>query len=792
MNVTIKFLASFIAYSLLFIFSRAQRTSNNDNTIELGSTIVAGTNSSWKSPSGDFAFGFYPLVSTHYLVGIWFDKIPQKTLVWSANRDDPARIGSTINFTVAGQFLLQHANKTSVLIYNGTNATSAVMQDNGNFILTNSLSKIIWQSFDSPTDTILPGQTLNMGQMLFSNANGTQDYSTGQYKLLVQKSDGNIVISAFRFADPGYWFTLISTSYTSVRLIFNNITAFLYAVNGTQNIVNMTTKVPSPVENYYHRATINDQGNFQQLIYLKESGKNWTVIWQAITQPCTVNAICGVNGFCTSPDNSTVNCSCLPGYTSLDPNFPSKGCYPSVAVDFCAANANSSPSNFTVVKIQDADMPNNMFVNLQTIYPSDLDNCSKEVMNDCFCMAAVLIDSVCNKQRTPFLNARISIPQTSNRVILVKVAQVPQEDKNHSSSLIVLLVALSLSSLLAIVFATIAIYYHPTFSYLVKKETLPKPKPVDINLKAFSFLELREATNGFRNELGRGGFGTVYSGVLNLEGEQIEVAVKQLENIEGKGDKEFVNEVQVIAMTHHKNLVRLLGFCNKENHRLLVYEMMRNGTLSSFILKEEDKDKPSWELRAKIVLEIARGLMYLHEECDPQIIHCDIKPQNVLLDSNYTAKIADFGMAKLLMKDRTRTSTNVRGTMGYVAPEWLKNAPITAKVDVYSFGVMLLEILFCRRHIELHQIEDGTEGGDDVILIDWILYWTREGRLRDIVSHDDVEVVNDFNRFERMTMVGLWCLCPNPTIRPSITKVLQMLEGDSEVGVPPLFDGQTW
>jgi primary-amine oxidase len=105
---------------------------------------------------------------------------------------------------------------------------------------------------------------------------------------------------------------------------------------------------------------------------------------------------------------------------------------------------------------------------------------------------------------------------------------------------------------------------------------------------------------------------------------------------------------------------------------------------------------------------------------------------------------------------------------------------------------MLLEILFCRRHIELHQIEDGTEGGDDMILIDWVLYWTKEGRLKDIVSHDDDEVFNDFNTFERMTMVGLWCLCPNPTIRPSITKVLQMLEGDSEVGVPSLFDGETW
>lgn len=158
-------------------------------------------------------------------------------MVWSANRDDPARIGSTVNFTVKGQILLQHANKTLVIIYNGTNATSAMMQHNGNFVLLNSLSKIIWQSFDSPTDTILPGQILNMGHMLFSNANGTEDYSTGQYKLEVQKSDGNIVISAFRYSDPGYWYTS-TTSNTSVRLLYlqQHNSFYLYCQWHTQHI----------------------------------------------------------------------------------------------------------------------------------------------------------------------------------------------------------------------------------------------------------------------------------------------------------------------------------------------------------------------------------------------------------------------------------------------------------------------------------------------------------------------------------------------------------------------------
>ncbi|KAK7280137.1 hypothetical protein RJT34_25199 [Clitoria ternatea] len=674
--VTTKLVVPFVTLSLLSLCSKAQ--TNTNSSIQLGSSLVAGTNSSWRSPSGDFAFGFYPLVSGHYLVGIWFNKIPQKTLVWSANRDDPAQIGSTINLTLSGQFVLQYAKKALFQIYNGTNAASAVMHDNGNFILMNSLSNTIWQSFDSPTDTILPGQTLHMGQALYSNANRSLDYSTGKYKL----EEGTI-------------------DNTSVRLVFDNMTSVLYIVN---------------------------------------------VIWEAITQPCTVNAVCGVYGFCTSPDNTTVNCECLPGYTPLDPSVPSKGCYHSVAIDFCAANY--SASDFTVQEIQDADIPNNIFTDLQQIDSSDLESCKKEVMNDCFCMAGVLIDSVCYKKRTPFATARRSIPATSNRMALIK---------------------LPACTLLAIVFATIAIYYHPRLGHLMKKEPPPTPKPVDINLKAFSYQELREATNGFKNMLGHGAFGSVYSGVLTLEGEQIEVSVKQPEQVEEKGEKEFVNEVQIIGMTHHKNLVRLLGFCNEqnhrllvyENHRLLVYELMRNGTLSNFLFKEGDK--PSWGERVKFALEIARGLLYLHEECDPLIIHRDIKPQNVLLDSNYTAKIADFGLAKLLMKDRTRTNTTVRGTMGYLAPEWLKNAPVTAKVDVYSDG-----------------------GGDDMILIDWVLYWAKEGNLRAIVSHHDVEVVNDFKRLERMAMVGLWCLSPNPSLRPSIVKVMQMLEGNTEVGVPPL------
>ncbi|KAL0010026.1 hypothetical protein SO802_005134 [Lithocarpus litseifolius] len=167
----------------------------------------------------------------------------------------------------------------------------------------------------------------------------------------------------------------------------------------------------------------------------------------------------------------------------------------------------------------------------------------------------------------------------------------------------------------------------------------------------------------------------------------------------------------MIVQTHHKNLVRLLGFCDEGLHRLLVYEFLSNGTLASLLLGDL---KPSWNLRIQIVVGIARGLLYLHEECSTQIIHCDIKPQNILPNDYYSARISDFGLAKCLIMDQSKTLTNIRGTKGHVAPEWFRNLPITAKVEVYSFGVMLQEIICGRINVDME-----STGEEKAILTDW-------------------------------------------------------------------------
>ncbi|CDP14444.1 unnamed protein product [Coffea canephora] len=305
----------------------------------------------------------------------------------------------------------------------------------------------------------------------------------------------------------------------------------------------------------------------------------------------------------------------------------------------------------------------------------------------------------------------------------------------------------------------------------------PSKNGVEINLHCFSYKKLAEATNGFREELGRGSFGIVYKGEIKVGSIKDTVAVKKLDRVAQDAEKEFLAEVNTIGQTNHKHLVRLLGFCYEKQHRLLVYEYMGNGTLASLLF---GKTIPSWKLRTQIATGIARGLVYLHDECSSQMIHCDIKPQNILLDDYYNARISDFGLAKLLQINQSRTLTNIRGTRGYVAPEWFRNTQITSKVDVYSFGVLLLEIICCRRHVE--DVDTG-EGGN-AILTDWVWDCFQEGRL-DALVENDFEVLEDTMKLEKYVKIGIWCIQEDPSLRPTMRKVSHMLEGIVEVMIPP-------
>ncbi|KAH9717748.1 non-specific serine/threonine protein kinase [Citrus sinensis] len=239
-----------------------------------------------------------------------------------------------------------------------------------------------------------------------------------------------------------------------------------------------------------------------------------------------------------------------------------------------------------------------------------------------------------------------------------------------------------------------------------------------------------------------------------------------------EGEREFKTEMNAIGRTHHRNPVRLLGYSFDVSNKILVYDYMSNGSLVDVLFTPEKQ--PNWVERMGIARDIARGIRYLHDECEAQIIHCDIKPQNILMDKKRCAKISDFGLAKLMKPDQTRTFTGIRGTRAYVAAEWHRNLPITVKAGVYSFEVVLLEIICLRRCLDQNLLEDRA------ILAEWIYQCFENGNLSQLVEDEEV----DQKQLQRMIKVGLRCILDEPSLRQSMKKVLLMLEGTVEIPIP--------
>ncbi|KAL7111458.1 hypothetical protein ACP275_05G089200 [Erythranthe tilingii] len=288
-------------------------------------------------------------------------------------------------------------------------------------------------------------------------------------------------------------------------------------------------------------------------------------------------------------------------------------------------------------------------------------------------------------------------------------------------------------------------------------------------------------THQFRDKLGEGSYGIVYKGKLNNE---INVAVKVLNNSKGNGE-EFVNEVSTIGRIHHVNVVRLVGFCADGFRRALVYEFLPNGSLEKSIFQEgSNRVSLDWEKLKDIALGVAKGIEYLHEGCDQQILHFDIKPQNVLLDHNFNPKICDFGLAKLCSKEQSAvTMTAARGTMGYIAPEVLSRTfgRVSYKSDVYSFGMLLLEIVEGTKNVDTNADNTSKE-----YFPQWIYNHISVGD-NHFWAQVDEEGDDDGNDIARkLSIVGLWCIQWCPTDRPSMKVVVQMLEGEcDDLTMPP-------
>ncbi|CAL0303723.1 unnamed protein product [Lupinus luteus] len=303
-------------------------------------------------------------------------------------------------------------------------------------------------------------------------------------------------------------------------------------------------------------------------------------------------------------------------------------------------------------------------------------------------------------------------------------------------------------------------------------------KGLDNNSGLFTLRQIKAATNNFDRtfKIGEGGFGPVYKGVLS-DGRI--VAVKQLSAKSRQGNREFINEIGLISALQHPCLVKLYGFCMEEDQLLLIYEYMENNSLArALFVRNDDPDKSplrlDWETRQRICVGIAKGLAYLHEESRLKIVHRDIKATNVLLDKDLNPKISDFGLAKLNEEDNTHISTRIAGTYGYMAPEYAMHGYLTDKVDVYSFGIVALEIVSGMSNT----INQLTE--ECFSLLDWVHVLKEKGNLMELV---DKRLGGEFNKEEAMLMIKVSLLCTNfsPMLRPAMSSVVNMLEGRSVV-----------
>ena len=485
--------------------------------------------------------------------------------------------------------------------------------------------------------------------------------------------------------------------------------------------------------------------------------------------PCGTPEACQPYFVCSGPSGDT-KCQC--------PSALSSGACKTGITSPCSQGKDS-------VDLVDAGTGLNYFA-LGYVSPSsktDLSGCEASCLSNCSCMAMFYDNSTRNCFQFDQIGSFQNSKQQSGLVAFVKMSSnendVGDGGGKKGFPYVVIIAVSTVLVIFGLLFAS--------FRYYKKKKKRPESpdgtSDEDNFLESltgmptrFTYNDLRTATNNFAVKLGQGGFGSVYRGTLP-DGTQL--AVKKLEGI-GQGKKEFRAEVGIIGSIHHFHLVRLKGFCAEGSYRLLAYEYMANGSLEKWIFKR-NREEPllDWGTRFNIAVGTAKGLAYLHEDCDAKIVHCDIKPENVLLDDNFLAKVSDFGLAKLMTREQSHVFTTLRGTRGYLAPEWITNYAISEKSDVYSYGMLLLEIIGGRKNF------DPEASSEKSYLPSYAFKMLDEGKLRDILD-SQLTIEEEYERVYTAIKVALWCIQEDMHLRPSMTKVVQMLEGLSPVPKPPM------
>ncbi|XP_065859649.1 G-type lectin S-receptor-like serine/threonine-protein kinase SD2-2 [Euphorbia lathyris] len=799
------FISIFLSFLLLVItpksnaFSISELETNLNSTIPISSnfaftrqnqlilesrTVILTGNFTISSENRTFQMGFFsPNGGSKWYLGVWYSSTPTPTYVWVANREKPVtNLGSSaVEITDSGKLAIMasESESPSSVIWESTNtdkATEFRFLDSGNLVLLSSSGSLLWQSFDYPTDTWLPGMNITKYQSLTSWRSSV-DPSPGFYSLRLNPREYNEFELVYN-SSIGYWRTgnWTGTTFAGVpemgmKYIYNFHFNDPYtpAASFWYTVVPLDTSLKPPLTRFH----VDSDGQLKQFTWAAQVG-SWNMFWSQPEDPCKVHRLCGDLGVCKS-NNDETNCFCLSGFKPISDSDWELGDY-SAGCGRVDRNSCGKTDGFMVIGAVEYEGAGTMS------FQGNRRVCQRSCLGNCSCIGLFHDDktNLCKNLYGSLFNLRNF---SSNGIYEDKDSlflRVPNKKKESSESKYVLIGIIVGSIAILILSLAIGILLIMQIRRRKNKgneKGEEKDFPM-LNLKVFTYKKLYSATQGFSDKLGHGGFGAVFRGELD----STSVAVKRLERPDN-GEKEFRAEVCTIGSIHHVNLVRLLGFCSEKSHRLLVYEYMPNGPLSAYL--RPDGPNLTWDVRFRVAVGTARAIAYLHEGCRDCIIHCDIKPENILLDTDYTAKVSDFGLAKLVGRDFSRVLATMRGTWGYVAPEWISGVAITTKADVYSYGMTLLELLGGRRNVVRPASAGG--GGDGEKIWFFPPYAAQQIIQGNVGGVVDYKLGSSYKieEAERVALVAIWCIQDNEDMRPAMGMVVKMLEGVLQVPIPP-------
>ncbi|CAI0444329.1 unnamed protein product [Linum tenue] len=739
-----------------------------------------GAQMNWIDNSGIFlvsnnslyGFGFKTTTDvTEFLLAIIHMRSTQ--VIWTANRGSPISNSDQFTFDKTGKVALK---KGGSIVWNpdtnGKPVSSIQMLDSGNLAFFGSDNKLIWQSFSHPTDTLITSQDFGQGMELVSNPSSSTNLT-----YILQIKSGDLILSA-GFKTPQQYWSMQNDNRKTINSNGGDVSVATIEGNSwklydsSQVLVSQFIFSDSSSANATWAAVMGDDG-FVSFYNLDVTASAAAAPTKIPADPCSRPLPCGAYLVCSG--NNVCQCpSPLSSQPTCNPAVGSSSCKMSTEL----VDAGDQLSYFALSFAQ------------PSFAKTNLESCKSSCTSNCSCLAMFFQ----NSSKTCFLFndlgsfTRPSSTSGFDAFIKVKAGGIgsgggSNGGKGFPFGAIISIALGTVFAILALLFVAFRCYKRRGRGFQESHGDSSEDDMFLENLSGmpmrFTYKELQTATNDFSVKLGQGGFGSVYQGVLP---DGTRLAVKKLEGI-GQGKKEFRAEVSIIGSIHHHHLVRLRGFCAEGSHRMLAYEFMANGSLDKWIFRRRDKDQEGeflldWRTRFDIAVGTAKGLAYLHQDCDVKIIHCDIKPENVLLDGNFLAKVSDFGLAKLMTREQSHVFTTMRGTRGYLAPEWITNYAISEKSDVYSYGMLLLEIISGRKNFVASETSEKSH------FPSYAFKMMEEGKLGEIFD-SKLNLDKEDERVSTAIKVALWCIQEDMHVRPSMTKVVQMLEGICPVPKPP-------